>query len=95
MNKKVNFSALEIEAVDGQKQTVDVQDELANLIYMHGQNIQECELGKRLWLAGKDENGQVVADRSVNLQPHDAGTIERMAGMFPFVIRHAIVQEVS
>ena len=89
---KVDFSKLEIKGIDGSTQRVNIQDELANLIYMQGQSIKDCELGRKLYNAGRDENGMISADadRSVNLNDEDAVIVNRVAQQFPYVIRVAI-----
>ena len=92
MAKKVNLSALEIRGIDGSKQQVNIQDEVANLIYMQGQSIQDCELGRKIYNGGRDQNGVLTmdADRTVELSDDELKVVERIAGQFPYVIRIAI-----
>ena len=92
MTKKVNLSALEIRGIDGSKQQVNIQDEVANLIYMQGQSIADCELGRKIYNGGRDQNGLLTkdADRTVELSDDELKVVERIAGQFPYVIRIAI-----
>ena len=92
MAKKVNLSALEIRGIDGSKQQVNIQDEVANLIYMQGQSIADCELGRKIYNAGRDQNGVLTkgADRTVEMSDDELKVVERIAGQFPYVIRIAI-----
>ena len=92
MTKKVNLSALEIRGIDGSKQQVNIQDEVANLIYMQGQSIADCELGRKIYNGGRDQNGVLIkdADRTVELSDDELKVVERIAAQFPYVIRIAI-----
>ena len=92
MTKKVNLSQLEIRGIDGSKQQVNIQDEVANLIYMQGQSIADCELGRKIYNGGRDQNGVLTkdADRTVELSDDELKVVERIEGQFPYVIRIAI-----
>ena len=92
MTKKVNLSQLEIRGIDGSKQQVNIQDEVANLIYMQGQSIADCELGRKIYNGGRDQNGVLIkdADRTVELSDDELKVVERIAAQFPYVIRIAI-----
>ena len=92
MTKKVNLSQLEIRGIDGSTQKVNIQDEVANLIYMQGQSIADCELGRKIYNGGRDQNGVLIkdADRTVELSDDELKVVERIAAQFPYVIRIAI-----
>ena len=92
MAKKVNLSQLEIRGIDGSQQRVNIQDEVANMIYMQGQSIADCELGRKIYNGGRDQNGVLIkdADRTVELSDDELKVVERIAGQFPYVIRIAI-----
>ena len=92
MAKKVNLSQLEIRGIDGSQQRVNIQDEVSNLIYMQGQSIADCELGRKIYNGGRDQNGVLIkdADRTVELSDDELKVVERIAGQFPYVIRIAI-----
>ena len=91
--KKVNLSQLEIQGIDGAKQRVNIQDEVANLIYMQGQSIQDCELGRKIYNGGRDQNGVLTkdADRTVELSDDELKVVKRITQQFPYVIREALL----
>lgn len=92
--KKVELTALVIQGIDGREQRVNIQDELANLVYMQGQSIAECELGRRMYQAGRTAEGNLNPElsREVNLTAEDVGILRRVAGQFPYVIREALLK---
>lgn len=93
MTKKVNLSQLEIRGIDGSQQRVNIQDEVANLIYMQGQSIADCELGRRIYQAGRDAKTGMLpqdADRTVVLDDQELKVIANIAQQFPYVIRVAL-----
>ena len=91
--KKVNLSQLEIQGIDGAKQRVNIQDEVANLIYMQGQSIADCELGRKIYNGGRDQNGvlQAEADRTVELSDDELKVVSHIAQQFPYVIRESLL----
>ena len=91
--KKVNLSQLEIQGIDGSKQQVNIQDEVANLIYMQGQSIADCELGRKIYNAGRDQNGVLTAeaDRTVELSDDELKVVAHIAQQFPYVIRESLL----
>ena len=97
MAKKVNLSALEIRGIDGKQQQVNIQDEVANLIYMQGQSIADCELGRKIYNAGRDSGGVLMegADRTVNLSTESVEIVKRVAHQFPYVIREAMLTPID
>ena len=46
--KKVNFKEITIKDINGNDIVADFQKQLGNQLYMQGQNIEECELGKKI-----------------------------------------------
>ena len=97
MTKKINLSAIEIKALDGSTQIVNIQDEVANLIYMQGQSIADCELGRRIYQAGRDSGGALLegVDRTVNLSTESVEIVKRVAHQFPYVIREAMLTAID
>ena len=95
--KKVNLSQLEIQGIDGAKQQVNIQDEVANLIYMQGQSIQDCELGRKIYNGGRDQNGVLTqgADRTVELSDDELKVVTRIAKQFPYVIRESLLAAIK
>jgi hypothetical protein len=54
----VNFKKIKIVDINGQQQEADFSQQLGNQLYMNGQNIEECELGKKLYFA----DGEIELD---------------------------------
>lgn len=78
--KKIDFTALEVEDIEGQKQRVDIAKALGNQLYMQGANVDECELGRDIYRSKgemelTDEQSQIVL---------------RFTKGYPYVSRHAI-----
>lgn len=78
--KKVNFKEIVIKDIEGREQKVDVSQLLGNQLYMEGANIEECELGKRIYFA-KEE---------VELTDAEAETLRVFTQRYSYVIRTAI-----
>ena len=51
---KVNFSKIIIKDIEGRDVQADFQKQLGNQLYMLGRDIEECELGKRIYFAQGD-----------------------------------------
>ena len=52
---KVNFSKIVIKDIEGRDVQADFQRQLGNQLYMQGRDIEECELGKRIYFASDVE----------------------------------------
>lgn len=76
---KVDFRKIRVADIEGNPQEADVSKDLGNLLYMQGQNIEECELGRELWLKG-----------DVELSGKQADSVCRFAQRYPYVLRSAI-----
>lgn len=50
----VNFTKVQIKDIEGKEQMADFSAQLGNQLYMTGRNIEECELGKRIYFAKGD-----------------------------------------
>jgi hypothetical protein len=49
--KKVDFSKITIKDIEGNDVQANFQKQLGNQLYMQGRNIEECELGRRIYHA--------------------------------------------
>ena len=63
----VNFKKIKIVDINGQQQEADFSQQLGNQLYMTGRNIEECELGKRIYFAKgevelNDKEAQIVTN---------------------------------
>ena len=47
----VNFTKIHLKDINGEVQEVNFAEQLGNQLYMTGHNIEECELGKRIYFA--------------------------------------------
>lgn len=80
MTRKINFRQIAIMNVEGKEQKVDISQLLGNQLYMEGANIEECELGKRIYFA-KEE---------VELTDAEAEILRVFTQRYSYVIRNAI-----
>lgn len=76
---KVDFRQIGVKNIEGQIETADVSKQLGNLMYMQGQNIEECELGRDIY-----HNGQVELDSK------QADMVRRFIQPWSYVLRSAI-----
>ena len=77
--KKVDFRKVEIENIDGIKEHADVSKQLGNLMYMQGQNIEECELGRDIYHKGE-----------VELSEKQTEAIKRFIQPWSYILRTAV-----
>ena len=80
MTRKINFRQIAIMNVEGKEQRVDISQLLGNQLYMEGANIEECELGKRIYFA-KEE---------VELTDAESEILRVFTQRYSYVIRNAI-----
>ena len=82
--KKTNFRKILIADIEGHVQEADFSKQLGNQLYMQGQNIEECELGKRIYFDGE-----------VELSEADAGAVKRIIAGYSFVARQALIDAID
>lgn len=82
--KKVDFRKIGVKNIDGNVDTVDVSKQIGNLMYMQGQNIEECELGRAIYHDGEVELNQKQED-----------VVRRFIQPWAFVIRSAIEETLN
>lgn len=76
---KVNFKELTLKDIEGNEVKADFSKQIGNQLYMQGIDIEECELGKRIYFDGE-----------VELSEKDVATIKRISAGYSFVARQAI-----
>ena len=76
---RVDFRSIGVKNIEGQIETADVSKQLGNLMYMQGQNIEECELGRDIY-----HNGVV------ELNSKQAEIVLRFIRPWSYVLRSAI-----
>lgn len=79
---KVNFSKIIIKDIEGQDVQADFQKQLGNQLYMQGRDIEECELGKRIYFAEGD----------VELTDNEAAIVSQAVAGYSYIARSAIEQ---
>ena len=80
MTKKINFTALEVEDIEGKKQKVDIAKALGNQLYMQGQHIEECELGRTIYHSAGE----------IELTDEQVRSVLRIVEGYPYISRNAI-----
>lgn len=81
MTKKINFRQIPVKNIEGKEQKVSLSDLLGNQLYMEGQNIEECELGKKIYFA---EGG-------IELDEMECKIVEQFAQThYSYIIRTAL-----
>ena len=65
MKKKINFTALEVEDVEGNKHQVNIAKALGNMLYMNVLTIEECDLGRAIYYS----EGEMELDEKQALYP--------------------------
>lgn len=89
MSKKVDFRNVTIRDINGQETKADVTALFGNMLYMQGQNIEECELGQAIYHQG-DEGPEVL-----ELNDKQVAIVKAYAERLPYVMRTAIKEAVQ
>ena len=89
MSKKVDFKNIVIRDINGQETKADVTALFGNMLYMQGQNIEECELGQAIYHQG-DEGPEALelSDKQVDI-------VKAYAERLPYVMRTGIKEAVQ
>lgn len=82
--KKVDFRKITLKNVEGEEMSVDFSKQLGNQMYMQGQNIEECELGKRMYFDGE-----------VEMNEKDIEVVKRFVAGYPYVSRTAVMDAID
>ena len=82
--KKVDFRKITLKNVEGEEMSVDFSKELGNHIYMQGQHIEECELGKRMYFDGE-----------VEMNEKGIEVVKRFVAGYPYVSRTAVIDAIN
>ena len=89
MTKKVNFAEIIIRDINGQEQKADVRVLLGNMLYMQGQNIEECELGQAIFHSGNE------GPKEIDLDDKQQKIITDFAERLPYVMRTGLIEAVK
>lgn len=82
---KVNFAKIIIKDIEGREVEANFQKQLGNQLYMQGQNIEECELGKRIYFAQGD----------VELTDKDCAIVRNAVQGYSYIARSAIENQLK
>lgn len=77
---KVNFRTITFKDIEDKEQLFDCQKELGNAIYMQAANIEERDLGRKIYYANGD----------VELTDQQVEVVKRFAARYSFVLREAV-----
>ena len=75
---------IEVENIEGGKDVADISKQLGNLMYMQGQNIEECELGRDIYHKGE-----------VELTPEQTVMVKKFTQGFAYVLRTAVEKSIN
>ena len=89
MSKKVDFRNIVIKDINGQDTKADVTALFGNMLYMQGQNIEECELGQAIYHQG-DEGHEAL-----ELNDKQVAIVKAYAERLPYVMRTGIKEAVQ
>lgn len=82
---KVNFSKIIIKDIEGREVLADFQKQLGNQLYMQGRDIEECELGKRIYFAEGD----------VELTDKECTIVRNAVQGYSYIARTAIENQIK
>ena len=77
---KVNFSQIKLKDIEGNVVTADFQKQIGNQLYMQGHDIEECELGKKIYFA----------EGEIELTEKELDMVRRITAGYYFVARQGI-----
>ena len=78
--KKINFTALPVQDIEGNMQSVNIAKHIGNQLYMQGMDIEECELGKTIY----------YSEGEIELDEKQTKSVLRISSGYPYLSRHAI-----
>lgn len=82
---KVNFKKIIIRDIEGNEVVADFQKQLGNHLYMQGRDIEECELGKRIYFA----------DGEVELSEKECAMVKMAVQGYSYIARSAIEEQIK
>lgn len=82
---KINFKKIMIRDIEGNEIVADFQKQLGNQLYMQGRDIEECELGKRIYFA----------DGEVELSEKECAMVRMAVQGYSYIARSAIEEQIK
>lgn len=92
MSKKVDFRNIVIKDINGQETKADVTALFGNMLYMQGQNIEECELGQAIYHQGDEDD---EGPEALELSDKQVAIVKAYAERLPYVMRTGIKEAVQ
>lgn len=83
--KRIDFTKIVIKDIEGREQEADFSKQIGNQLYMQGHDIEECELGKRIYFAGGE----------VELTAEECAIVKKAIAPYSFVARDAIMRQLG
>lgn len=83
--KRIDFTKIVIKDIEGREQEADFSKQLGNQLYMQGHDIEECELGKRIYFASGE----------VELTAEECAIVKKAIAPYSFVARDAIMRQMG
>lgn len=83
--KSVDFRKIQIMDIEGNAQEADFSKQLGNQLYMQGHDIEECELGKRIYFACGE----------VELTAEECAIVKKAIAPYSYVARDAIMRQLG
>lgn len=81
----VNFKQIILKDIEGNEVVADFQRQLGNQLYMQGRDIEECELGKRIYFA----NGEM------ELSDKECAMVKMAVQGYSYIARSAIEEQIK
>ena len=82
---KVNFKKIIIRDIEGNEVVAEFQAQLGNQLYMQGRDIEECELGKRIYFA----------EGEVELSEKECAMVRMAVQGYSYIARSAIEEQIK
>lgn len=79
-----DFRKIQLKDIEGNAVELDLSRQLGNLLYMSGRNIDECELGKKIYYDG-----------AVELSEENKASVLLFAKNFPYVTQRGIEEAIN
>ena len=79
--KAVNFGNITLKDIERNQVTLDIRKQLGNSLYIEGQNIEECDLGRKIY----------YSDGDVELTPEQVEIVKRYTARYAYIARQAIL----
>jgi len=77
---KVDFTKIALKDIEGNEQFIDIRKPLGNQLYMQGEDIVECELGRKIW----NSDGEIEIDQQ------EVNAVVKFTQQYPYLTRSAV-----